>query len=94
MRKYWGKQILAWSRTPESAFETALALNNKYLLEGRDPNFYSNIGWIFGLFDRPWPEREIYGAVRSMTSGGLERKTKIGAYVDKANRFIKSKGNS
>ena len=83
MRMYWGKQILVWSRTPESAFETALALNNKYLIDGRDPNSYSNIGWIFGLFDRPWPEREIYGLVRSMTSGGLERKTDIAAYVNK-----------
>jgi deoxyribodipyrimidine photo-lyase len=90
MRMYWGKQILAWSRTPEMAFETALALNNKYLLDGRDPNSYSNIAWIFGLFDRPWPEREIYGIVRSMTSGGLERKTDIGAYVEKIARLSRN----
>jgi len=88
MRMYWGKQILAWSRSPETAFSNALALNNKYLLDGRDPNSYSNIGWIFGLFDRPWPEREVFGVIRSMTRGGLERKTDADAYVAKVRRLI------
>ena len=87
MRMYWGKQILAWSRSPETAFSNALALNNKYLLDGRDPNSYSNIGWIFGLFDRPWPEREVFGVIRSMTRGGLERKTDADAYVAKVSRL-------
>ncbi len=87
MRMYWGKQILAWSRSPEAAFNNALALNNRYLLDGRDPNSYSNIGWIFGLFDRPWPEREVFGVIRSMTRGGLERKTDADAYVTKVSRL-------
>ncbi len=87
MRMYWGKQILAWSKTPEVAYKTALELNNKYFLDGRDPSSYANIGWIFGLHDRPWPEREIFGSVRSMTIGGLMRKTDPEAYVDKVERL-------
>jgi deoxyribodipyrimidine photo-lyase len=89
MRMYWGKQILAWSRTPEAAFRTALDLNNKYFLDGRDPSSYANIGWIFGLHDRPWPEREVFGSVRSMTAGGLARKTDSGAYIEKVHRLMK-----
>jgi deoxyribodipyrimidine photo-lyase len=83
MRMYWGKQILAWSRTPQMAYKTVLELNNKYFLDGRDPNSYANVGWIFGLHDRPWPEREIFGSVRCMTAGGLMRKTDPEAYVEK-----------
>ncbi len=83
MRMYWGKQVLAWSETPEKAFLDALFLNNKYFLDGRDPNSYANIGWIFGLHDRPWPERPVFGKIRSMTAGGLERKVHPRAYVEK-----------
>jgi deoxyribodipyrimidine photo-lyase len=81
MRMYWGKKILEWSASPEVAFETALALNNRYFLCGRDPNSYANVAWCFGLHDRPWPERPIFGKVRSMTASGLERKIDIEAYV-------------
>jgi deoxyribodipyrimidine photo-lyase len=87
MRMYWGKQILAWSRTPQAAYRTVLKLNNKYFLDGRDPNAYANVGWIFGLHDRPWPEREIFGSVRSMTAGGLKHKTDPEAYVEKVERL-------
>jgi deoxyribodipyrimidine photo-lyase len=90
MRMYWGKQILAWSRTPEMAYQTALELNNKYFLDGRDPNSYANIGWIFGLHDRPWPEREIYGTIRSMTPGGLKRKADPDSYVRRIARLTGS----
>ncbi|MFZ7125882.1 MAG: deoxyribodipyrimidine photo-lyase [Desulfobacterales bacterium] len=83
MRMYWGKKILEWSGSPEAAFETALALNNKYFLDGRDPNSYAGVGWIFGLHDRPWPERAVYGKVRSMAASGLERKCDIRGYVKK-----------
>jgi len=83
MRMYWGKKILEWSDTPENAYRTALYLNNKYFIDGRDPNSYANIGWIFGLHDRPWKERDIYGKVRIMTAGGLERKADPAAYVQK-----------
>ena len=81
MRMYWGKKILEWSADPKAAFETTLRLNNKYFLDGRDANSFANVGWIFGLHDRPWPERAIYGKVRTMTASGLERKTDIASYV-------------
>ena len=57
MRMYWGKKILEWSRTPEQAFRTTLAINNKYFLDGRDPNSYAGVAWIFGMHDRAWFER-------------------------------------
>lgn len=66
LRMYWGKKILQWSETPEEAFATTLALNNRYLLDGRDANSYTNVGWIFGLHDRPWPTQPVFGTVRSM----------------------------
>ena len=90
MRMYWGKQILAWSDTPEHAYETALHLNNKYFLCGRDPNSYANIGWLFGLHDRPWPERPVFGKVRSMTRGGLERKKDMRAYCALVERLVEA----
>ena len=79
MRMYWGKKILEWSRTPESAYRVALELNTRYFLDGRDPASYANIGWIFGLHDRTWPGRAVDGNVRSMTAGGLERKADMAA---------------
>ena len=66
LRMYWGKKILQWSATPQEAFATVLALNNRYLLDGRDANSYANVGWIFGLHDRPWPPQPVFGTVRSM----------------------------
>lgn len=81
LRMYWGKKILEWSATPEEAFRTALWLNNRHFLCGRDPASYTNIAWLFGLHDRPWGERPIYGTVRCMMASGLERKSDIRAYV-------------
>ena len=83
MRMYWGKKILEWSPSPDAAFDTALHLNNKYFLDGRDPNSYAGVGWVFGLHDRAWAEREIFGKVRYMAASGLERKCDINAYVEK-----------
>lgn len=80
MRMYWGKKILEWSKTPEKAYETTLYLNNKYFLDGRDPVSYGNVAWIFGLHDRPWTERPIFGQIRYMNSAGLERKFDMEAY--------------
>ncbi len=54
MRMYWGKKILEWSKTPEEAFENCIYLNDKYELDGRDPNGYTGIAWIFGKHDRAW----------------------------------------
>jgi deoxyribodipyrimidine photo-lyase len=86
---YWGKKILEWSNTPEHAYKTALYLNNKYFLDGRDTNSYANIAWIFGNHDRGWQERKIYGKVRSMKASGLEKKTKPGKYIEKVNKLTK-----
>ena len=81
MRMYWGKKILEWSKTPEHAFRTTLALNNKYFLDGRDPNSWSGIFWVLGRFDRGWPERPIYGKIRSMSSDSTRRKVRLDAYL-------------
>jgi deoxyribodipyrimidine photo-lyase len=89
MRMYWGKKILEWSMTPEQAFKTALYLNNKYFLDGRDPNSYAGVSWLFGLHDRPFKERNIFGKVRYMAASGLERKCDIKSYVEKVNNSIK-----
>jgi deoxyribodipyrimidine photo-lyase len=81
MRMYWGKQLLAWSDGPEAAYETARRLNDRYFVDGRDPNSYAAVLWLFGLHDRPFPERPVFGLVRSMTAGGLERTTDPDAYA-------------
>lgn len=89
MRMYWGKKILEWSDCPETAFETALAMNNKYFLDGRDPNSYAGVAWIFGKHDRAWSERPVYGKVRYMAASGLERKCDIRAYVHKVDALVR-----
>ena len=89
MRMYWGKKILEWSSSPESAFRNTLTINNKYFLDGRDPNSYAGVAWIYGVHDRAWPQRPIYGKVRCMTASGLERKCDIRAYVDKVEAYIR-----
>lgn len=83
MRMYWGKKILEWSRTPEDAFETALHLNNKYELDGRDPNGFAGVSWCFGRHDRAWTERPVFGKIRCMNANGLKRKFDIEAYVER-----------
>ncbi len=92
MRMYWGKKILEWSNTPEYAYETTLYLNNKYFLDGRDPNSYANVAWVFGQHDRGWTERGVYGKVRYMSAGGLERKSKPKEYVEKVDRRVENSG--
>jgi len=81
MRMYWGKKILEWSPTPEEAFAAALALNNRYELDGRDPNGFAGVAWCFGKHDRPWRERPIFGKVRYMNDKGLRRKFDVDLYV-------------
>jgi len=83
LRMYWGKKILEWSRTPEEGYETALAINNKYFLDGRDPNSYANVAWCFGLHDRAWTENPIFGKVRIMKASGLKRKCDMQGYASK-----------
>lgn len=87
MRMYWGKKILEWSPDPKTAFERTLHLNNKYFLDGRDPNSFANVAWVFGLHDRGWKERPVYGKVRYMSQGGLHRKADPDAYVEKVDRL-------
>lgn len=82
MRMYWGKKILEWTPDPEKAFATALAINNRYFLDGRDASSFANIAWCFGLHDRAWPERPIFGKVRYMNEAGLRRKFDIDRYVE------------
>jgi deoxyribodipyrimidine photo-lyase len=86
-RMYWGKKIVEWSRTPEQALATMLYLNDKYALDGQDPNSYANILWCFGLHDRPWGERPIFGMVRYMGRSGMDRKTDVKAYRDEIDRL-------
>jgi deoxyribodipyrimidine photo-lyase len=87
MRMYWVKKIIEWSKTPRQAYRNAIYLNNKFFLDGRDPNSYAGVSWGFGLHDRPWKEREIFGKVRYMNAAGLERKCDINAYVKKVERM-------
>lgn len=81
MRMYWVKKILQWTENPQSAYEIAIYLNNKYELDGRDPNGFTGVAWCFGKHDRAWKEREVLGKVRYMSAGGLERKFAIDDYV-------------
>lgn len=81
-RMYWGKKIIEWSKTHEDALRLMIDLHDRYALDGRDPATYTNILWCFGLHDRPWSERPIFGQVRYMNFAGMKRKTNIAAYID------------
>ncbi len=87
MRMYWGKKILEWTAEPEIAYQWALKLNNKYSLDGRDPNSYAGVAWIFSKHDRAWKERSIFGKVRYMNAAGLERKFEMEKYLSKINNL-------
>jgi deoxyribodipyrimidine photo-lyase len=82
MRMYWAKKILEWSVNPKTALATANLLNNKYSLDGRDPNGYTGTAWsIGGVHDRPWADRPVYGQIRYMNYNGCKRKFDVGAYI-------------
>ena len=82
LRMLWGKKILEWSVTPREALATMIELNNKYALDGRNPNSYSGIFWVLGRYDRPWhPERAVFGCVRYMSSANTARKMRVKEYV-------------
>ena len=84
LRMLWGKKILHWSKSPQSALEIMIELNNKYALDGRNPNSYSGIFWVLGRYDRAWgPERPIFGKVRYMTSRNTARKLKVAGYLER-----------
>jgi deoxyribodipyrimidine photo-lyase len=81
VRMLWGKRVIEWQRSYEMAFELLVHLNNKYALDGRDPNSYAGILWCFGKHDRPWPEREVFGTLRYMTSRSMAKKFKAKKYI-------------
>ncbi|HEX4964832.1 MAG TPA: deoxyribodipyrimidine photolyase [Thermoanaerobaculia bacterium] len=84
LRMLWGKKVLHWSATPREALATLVELNNRWALDGRDPNSYTGIFWCFGRYDRPWaPERPIFGTVRYMSTESTRRKFRVDAYVDR-----------
>ncbi|HVP78684.1 MAG TPA: deoxyribodipyrimidine photo-lyase [Thermodesulfobacteriota bacterium] len=87
VRMYWGKKIIEWSKTPEIAHRITLYLNNKYELDGRDPNGFAGVAWCFGKHDRPWGERSIFGNVRYMNDKGLKRKFDADGYVKVTDRL-------
>jgi deoxyribodipyrimidine photo-lyase len=88
MRMYWAKKILEWSKSPQEAMQTAIYLNDKYELDGRDPNGYAGIAWsIGGIHDRPWPQRPIFGKIRYMSYAGCKSKFNIEQYIS---AYIKS----
>lgn len=83
LRMLWGKKILEWSPTPEIAFEWALILNNKWSLDGNNPNSFSGVSWCFGRYDRAWFERDIFGKIRYMSSDSTRRKFPLAAYLER-----------
>ena len=83
MRMYWAKKILEWSSSPEEALKIAIYLNDKYELDGRDPNGYAGIAWsIGGVHDRAWFERTVYGKIRYMNYNGCAKKFDVKKYVE------------
>jgi deoxyribodipyrimidine photo-lyase len=92
MRMYWGKKLLEWSRTPAEAFRTAITLNNRYELDGRDPNGFAGVAWCFGKHDRAWPERKVFGKIRYMNDAGLRRKFDMDAYLKMVSALERKKG--
>ncbi len=84
LRMLWGKKTLEWSRSAEEAARIMIELNNKYAVDGRNPNSYSGIFWVLGRYDRPWgPERPVFGTIRYMSSANTARKVSVKNYVRK-----------
>ena len=80
LRMYWGKKILEWSPTPEEGFARTLRINNRYFLDGRDANSFTNVAWVYGLHDRPWARRKVFGTIRYQSENSL-RKIDANAYL-------------
>lgn len=83
VRMLWGKKILEWSETPQAALDTMTVIMNRWALDGRNPNSYAGFFWVLGRYDRPWPERPVYGRVRSMSSERTAGKVRVTQYLRK-----------
>ena len=84
LRMYWAKKILEWTRSPEEALQIAIYLNDRYELDGRDPNGYTGIAWsLGGVHDRAWGERKVFGKIRYMSYNGCKSKFDVTAYIKK-----------
>lgn len=97
MRMLWAKKILEWSKTPRAALGSMIAIMNRWSLDGRDPNSYAGYFWALGRYDRPWPERPVYGNVRSMSSDRTAEKVDVEPYLQKFDpewRRASAKGRS
>jgi deoxyribodipyrimidine photo-lyase len=89
-RMYWGKKIIEWTRDYQEAANLMIDIHGRYALDGRDPNTYTNILWCFGLHDRAWPERPVFGKMRYMSYEGMKRKTNVPAYIDEIGELEKT----
>ena len=83
LRMLWGKKILEWSPAPQDALQAMTAIMNRWSLDGRDPNSYAGYAWTLGKYDRPWPERPIFGKVRAMSSASTARKVHLRKYLER-----------
>ena len=93
MRMYWAKKILEWSPDPARAFDTCVTLNDRYFLDGRDPNGYAGIAWsIVGKFDRPWFERPIFGTIRYMSAASTGKKFNSRKYIQRMSEDFTQSG--
>jgi len=83
-RMLWAKKILEWTSSPQAAMDTALQLNDRYELDGRDPNGYVGVAWsIAGVHDQGWKERDVFGKIRYMSSDACKKKFDVGSYIKK-----------
>ena len=87
MRMLWGKKLLTWTECPSDALEIMIDFHDRWALDGRDPNTYANCLWCFGLHDRAFGEREVFGKVRPMTSGSTRRKKDVDGYLERVRRW-------
>ena len=88
MRMYWAKKILEWTESPEEAMDTAIYLNDRYELDGRDPNGYAGVAWsIGGVHDRAWNERSVFGKIRYMSYNGCKSKFNIKTYIENVKKL-------
>ena len=91
LRMQWGKNLLRWTRRPEEALRLMIAFHHRYALDGRDPNTYANVLWCFGLHDRPFPEREVLGKLRPMSSERTRKKHDLPPYLERVASWVRER---